>query len=52
MKREEVLNNLAKYLVKRDQHLDLNKVQADQLAHYVMLYIDKHMSPKYNEEEK
>lgn len=31
-------SKLASYLVKRDVHLALNKTQADQLAHYVVLF--------------
>jgi len=45
MKKSEFIEGLAKYLVKRDEHLALNITQARQLAHYATLYVDKHMTP-------
>jgi len=52
MNRDKVKKGLSRYLVKRDEHLALNMVQAEQLAHYAMLYIDKYMSPKYSGEHQ
>lgn len=40
MKRSEYRKQLTDYLLKRDVHLALNRTQAEQLVHYVMLFND------------
>lgn len=54
MKRSEMKNKLASYLVKRDEHLNLNKSQALQLAHYTLHFIEKEgmLPPQRTDEEK
>lgn len=53
MKRSEIKNKLASYLVKRDEHLSLNKEQALQLAHYVLNFVEKAgMLPPHIDDER
>jgi len=48
MNREDTQQGLVMYLLKYDQYLALNKIQASELARLAMKYIDKHMDPKYS----
>ena len=41
MKRSDFKKGLARYLLKRDVHLNLNITQTTQLAHYIDLYTNK-----------
>lgn len=51
MKESEYIEGLAKYLVKRDEHLGLSIEQANQLVEYIRQYEDKcGMLPPFNPE--
>jgi uncharacterized protein Yka (UPF0111/DUF47 family) len=60
MKESDYMKGLARYLVKRDEHLGLNMEQARQLVKYIRQYEDKcdmiHMRDYYgyweDEDEK
>ena len=41
MTKDEYSKGLVNYILKRDQHLALNRVQTEQLTKYVMIYNDK-----------
>ena len=41
MKRSEMLNNLAKYLVKRDQHISLTIEMARTVAKHALRFVEK-----------
>ena len=41
MKKSDYSKELVQYILKKDQHLALNKVQTEQLVKYIVQYNDK-----------